>query len=97
MRAIFGISGRWFCVAMVAVVVLAGSPRAAHATIIFDDSNFNGASSRDAGFSPLSRITVTAPTDIEDIEVLVDLNSAGNLKFVVYDTLTANFLLITGA
>jgi PEP-CTERM motif len=71
--------------------------QAAAAPIIFDNSSREDfQSSRIPEFSPLADITVSAATDITQIGVLVDLNSNGNLKFLIFNLDTHALLFSTG-
>src|SRR5262245_32125766 len=68
------------------------------ATIIFDNSSRGDfQSGRAAAFSPLAAITVSGATDISQIGVMVDLNSNGNLKFVIFNLDTLALLFSTGS
>jgi len=68
------------------------------ATLLFDDaSRGNFQSSRGAGDSPIAAITVSSDTVIGQIGALVDLTSAGNMKFVIFDLTTNNLLFSTGS
>jgi hypothetical protein len=67
------------------------------AALVFGDSSSDGVSSRGSGDSPLSSLTVSQNTSIDQIGVLVDLNSDGNLKFLIDDASSNTFSLITPA
>jgi PEP-CTERM motif len=60
---------------------------AAYATIIFDNSSVASGffSFRGAGSSPLALIDVAHPTAINQIGVLADLDSNGDLRFLIFD------------
>lgn len=68
---------------------------AAHAqTIIFDNSSQqNGQTNRGPGSSPTTFISnVSAPTTINNIEVLTVVTTAGNLKFLIFNHAIATLL-----
>jgi PEP-CTERM motif len=68
-----------------ALLALAVSATPAYAGLIFSDTANNNLTFRGVGDSPLSHMTVSAPTAFNRISVLVDLNASGNMKFVVFD------------
>jgi hypothetical protein len=82
-----------FCIAASALFCA----RTAQAALVFGDSSTGGTSSRNAGDSPISSLTVGQNTPINQIGVLVDLNSDGDLKFVINDATSNSFVLITAA
>jgi len=64
---------------------------------MFDNSSRQDFTSvRGAEDSPLAIITVSAATSIDQIGAFVDLSSAGNLKFVIFDATTDALLFGTG-
>ena len=68
------------------------------ADLIFDNSvRQDFTSNRSAGSSPLAAITVVAATDINQIGAMVDLNSGGNMKFVIFDLNTSSLLFATAS
>ncbi|MFZ1009727.1 MAG: hypothetical protein WAN65_23010, partial [Candidatus Sulfotelmatobacter sp.] len=69
----------------------------AQAALVFGDSSSDGVSSRGPGDSPISSLSVSQNTSINQIGVLVDLNSDGDLKFLIDDATSNTFLLITPA
>jgi hypothetical protein len=69
----------------------------AHAAIIFDNSvREDFTSVRGAGNSPLASITVSAPTQIDQIGAFVDLSANGNLEFLIFDLVTSALLFNSG-
>jgi len=67
------------------------------AGIILDDSSrMDFQSVRGVGNSPLAAITVSAPTSINQIGAMVDLDSDGDLKFLIFDLDSSSLLLATG-
>jgi hypothetical protein len=86
---------------VMAVVLAVFSP--ASAAPLFDDfprtnpsPQSNPFRSLDQG-SPLAAITVSAPTSINQIGARVDLTTAGNLKFLIFDLTSHTLLFGTGA
>jgi hypothetical protein len=69
----------------------------AQAALVFGDSSTGGFGTRGPGDSPISTLTVSQNTSINQIGVLVDLNSDGDLKFVINDASSNSFVLITPA
>ena len=68
------------------------------ATLLFDNaSRGDFQSNRGAAVSPIAAITVSSDTVIGQIGALVDLNSAGNMKFLIFDFTTNNLLFSTGS
>ena len=86
------------CVAAIAALLTMSVASVAHASpIIFNDvSRFDFQSMRGAGTSPLAIINVSAPTFIDQIGVYNDLNSDGNLEFLIFNANT-NALLFQSA
>lgn len=79
-----------------ALVFVAADP--SQAGLLFDDaSRADFTSTRSAGDSPLAAITVSAPTAINQIGALVDLNADGNLKFLIFDLNSHALLFSTGS
>ena len=81
---------------VIAVVLAVFSP--ASAAPLFDDfslANFNPHKDLTQG-SPLAAITVSAPISINQIGARVDLDSSGNLKFVIFDLTSRGLLFATG-
>jgi len=86
---------RAILIALAFVLVVAGPSQAA---LLFDDvSRADFTSGRVAEFSPLAAITVSAPTSINQIGALVDLNAPGHLKFLVFDLNSNALLFSTGS
>src|SRR2546426_1276073 len=81
---------------VMAVVLVAVSP--ASATLLFDDiSRANSSPPRDLERgSPLAAITVSVLTSINQIGARMDLNSSGNLKFLIFDLNSHGLLFGTG-
>lgn len=78
-------------VTICAWAAIAGSAQAS--TIVFNDvSRFDFQSGRGPEFSPLAAITVSAATTIDEIGVYNDLNSNGNLEFLIFNLDTATLL-----
>lgn len=80
-----------------AVLLILGAlgTTACYGTLIFDNAvRGDFQTNRAAGDSPLAAITVSGATTINAIGALVDLNSAGNLKFLIFD-LDTNVLLFS--
>lgn len=73
------------------------SASAARADLIFDDPGYDGFSTRVGGSAPLSMITVAAATDINQIGVLVGLDVAGDIEFVIHDANSDAFDLTASA
>ena len=69
----------------------------AHAAIIFDNSvREDFTSNRPAENSPLAAITVSAPTQIDQIGAFVDLSGNGDLEFLIFDLATSALLFNSG-
>src|SRR5215831_17907174 len=86
---------RAILIASALVFVVAGPSQAA---LLFDDvSRADFTSTRPAENSPLAAITVSAPVAINQIGALVDLNSAGNLRFLIFDLNSHALLFSTGS
>ncbi|MCA9637973.1 MAG: hypothetical protein KC420_18220, partial [Myxococcales bacterium] len=81
------------------LVALAGIPleAAAAPVVVFDSfSGGSSATNRGAGSSPGSMITVSNNNHtLAQVAVLVDLNSGGNLKFVVFDHANHQLLYVS--
>ena len=83
-------------VAVLALVAIEG--RAQASPIIFNDlPRQDFLSGRAAENSPLADITVSAATNIDQIGVYNDLNSDGNLKFLIFDLDSHALLFQTGS
>jgi hypothetical protein len=68
----------------------------ARADIIFNDSNFNGHSSRSGADDPVTFITnVAQNTAITNIGILNDLATAGDVRFLIYDINTASLVYLS--
>jgi len=81
---------------VMAVVLAVFSP--ASAAPLFDDvslANFTPHRDLTQG-SPLAAITVSAPISINQIGARADLDSSGNLKFVIFDLTSRGLLFATG-
>ena len=85
------------CAAIAALLTMSVASIAHASPIIFNDvSRFDFQSMRGAGTSPLAIINVSAPTFIDQIGVYNDLNSDGNLEFLIFNANT-NALLFQSA
>ena len=68
----------------------------ANAALIFDNSSRGDfQSGRGPEFSPLAAITVSTNVDISQIGAMVDLNSDGNMRFLIFNLDTNALLLAT--
>lgn len=77
------------------VAALAATP--AQAVLIFDNGPGTSASNRGAESSPGAQLQISSDTTIDQIAVKVDLNAAGNLKFLIFDHATHTLLFSTAA
>ena len=84
--------------AAASLLSLAAFAAPSHASIVYDNSSTqNNTSNRGAGSSPLAKVTVSGPVFINQIGVSVDLNAAGNLKFLIFNDDTNTLLFSTAA
>src|SRR5262249_34655618 len=82
----------------VAILGIAISAIPASGALILDNSSRGDfQSGRVAEFSPLAAVSVAGATSINQIGAMVDLNSAGNLKFVIFNLDTLALLFSTGS
>jgi hypothetical protein len=80
-----------------AALALCASALPAQAAIIFNNvARQDFTTNRGIGDSPLAIINVSAATTINQIGAYVDLASAGNLKFLIYNATTNALLFSTG-
>jgi len=87
---------RLVALALVATGLFAGPAPAG--PILFDNSSrADFQSNRGAANSPLAAITVAQATSIAQIGAMVDLNSAGNLRFLIFNLDTQALLFATAA
>lgn len=84
---------------LAATTLLGAALSPAHAQLLIDsfDSDRLSGSIRGAGNSPLALVTVDRPTDLGAIGVRVDLDSPGNLRFVIFDAGTSSLLFASKA
>lgn len=75
------------------VLLLVGS---AHAALLFQSNNANGASSRSAFSGILTRLTVADTVHLTNIAVSTDLASNGNIDFYIFNSLSGQLLFSTG-
>jgi len=73
------------------------SSSSAFAAIIFEPSPATGISTRGAGSSIMTRFEVTADTAINGIGIETDLESDGNMNFVIFNSLTGALLYQSGS
>lgn len=85
-------------VGVAAAMLVGATATGADASIIFDNaSRGDFLSSRGAGDSPLAAITVSVATGIDQIGVMNDLDTNGNIKFLIFDLTSTSLLFSTGA
>lgn len=90
--------------ALASLATLGTPPARAAAGLIFDDENAVAASHQDPGAGVANAnngvgatITTTTPTHVTNFALLTFQESAGNLKFLVYDQTTSSFLYQSSA
>jgi hypothetical protein len=83
-------------VGALALASLTAAPSQAQLLIDSFDDDILFASNRGAGSSPLARVTVSGPTTINQIGVRVDLETTGNIRFVIFNDNT-NTLVFASA
>ncbi len=81
-------------VATLAALVL---PIQGNAAPLFETGLGTGSSSRDVNDSIMTRIIVDAPVALTGIAVEMDLLTAGNIKFVIFDSTSGSLLFDSGS
>jgi hypothetical protein len=85
-------------IAVAAFVFGAAAAAPVHAAVIvFESAPANGTSVRGAGSSILTRFEVSNLVQLTNIAVEMDLTEAGNLKFVIFNSITGDLLYSSGA
>jgi hypothetical protein len=87
----------WILILAGALLGAVSSPSQAGPIIFDNSSTMNFSSPRGPGGNPLAAITVAAPTLIGQIGVMTDLNSAGDVRFVIFDLDTTALMFATAA
>ena len=83
---------------VLAAGIMACAGSAANAVVVFDNIDLTGqASTRIAASSPGALVSVAANITINQIAVRNDLNSNGNLKFLIFDHATHALLFNSGS
>ena len=75
----------FYALVCAAIGSLCSAVPAVAATITHEDAG-GFRTTRGAGSAPVGRLTVSAPVTISDFGVDVDLNSNGNLNFLIFDS-----------
>jgi hypothetical protein len=83
---------------LTAALLLVATSHGRAGQLLFDNSSrADFTSSRGAESSPLAAITVSTSTSIDQIGAMVDLNSNGDLKFLIFNLDTHQLLFSTGS
>lgn len=82
--------------AALAVVLSAALPGAAQADLLFVSDAATGASNRSANSGILTRFEVAGPVHLTSIAVELDLATDGNMKFVIFNSVTGALLFDSG-
>ncbi len=78
-----------------ALLLIASLAATAAGAQLFSDTLQDSFSNRQAGDSPVANLQVSSPVMVTSIAVLNDIEVAQNQKFLIYDSTTATFLLIS--
>lgn len=63
----------------------------------FDDTGYNGSTSRAGGDSPAAHVTVSAPYAVTQISTVSRMAAAHNMKFVIYNLTTSTMMYVSPA
>lgn len=78
------------------VVVCAAYAGSAQASLVFQSAAQNGASSRTAGSGIMTRFQVASAVDLTNISAKMNLVTAGNIEFVIFNAASGQLLFTSG-